>query len=786
MTTSAKKVGAGRTAHNLLGWLLLAYLLFVIYGSLVPLDFRPRPLAEAFTTFVEIPFLELGIGSRADWVANLLLFIPLAFLTTQLAAGLRNPAARLFTYVLIVAGAVVLAIGIEFTQLFFPPRTVSQNDILAEGLGGLVGTLLGITLGPRFRFWLDAMWRSETNRDRSTQLLHAYLVLLLLFNILPLDLTISPVELFHKWRDGKIVLIPFAKSTATLSELFYEILTDIAIWIPVGILWAKFPRPLTTIQIAARGFLAASTIEALQLFVYSRMTDVTDILMGTIGVALGGLLTQRNQAPTSATGISTTWLWLAAWAAWLCAILAIFWFPFNFTRQSLTWQLVVEAFTRTPFSTYYYTSEYHAINEALRKLGFFFPAGFLVGTAFRHRDKNPQGGLILWTAILASLAALVEAGQLLLPGKVADLTDLLLETCGGILGLLSARWIFSKRYTPHPSIMDSPPPVSPPVATPSHSSTPTSHVLAILALAATGFVLARLPGVPYNVRELLPAGFAGIIAAIGLAAVIYLAANSPFLLLETQSRRRLILFPIILTVQGILVWTALRLSVPLESIHDIVGTPILGWPWEWELLLRFIALHQVIAMQLVGAVLITATLYRPAHLVGLVYWIVTVLLLAWPLHLVVVEWAATDNLTELMRDGGSFLSSSLLATGLLLVFLSGTALGTVLAVPSRRRQLLIVALMAVPLASICFLAGLEPILVKYGKVFSAMQFLLSPDREHYLPQSNLQIHYALAHSLIVATIAILQLRLWRTIILETETQHSPSRKREQNDTSRLK
>ena len=40
----------------------------------------PLPWDEAVARFGAIPFLKLGIGSRADWMANLLLFIPLTFL----------------------------------------------------------------------------------------------------------------------------------------------------------------------------------------------------------------------------------------------------------------------------------------------------------------------------------------------------------------------------------------------------------------------------------------------------------------------------------------------------------------------------------------------------------------------------------------------------------------------------------------------------------------------------------------------------------------------------------
>jgi hypothetical protein len=52
----------------------------VVYGSLVPLNFNPRPLHEAWQTFQAMPYFWLGIGARAERVANILLFIPLSFL----------------------------------------------------------------------------------------------------------------------------------------------------------------------------------------------------------------------------------------------------------------------------------------------------------------------------------------------------------------------------------------------------------------------------------------------------------------------------------------------------------------------------------------------------------------------------------------------------------------------------------------------------------------------------------------------------------------------------------
>ncbi len=50
----------------------LAYLLFVIYGSLVPLDFRFRPLTEAWQDFLNTRYLQLGVQAAIGFIRNTL------------------------------------------------------------------------------------------------------------------------------------------------------------------------------------------------------------------------------------------------------------------------------------------------------------------------------------------------------------------------------------------------------------------------------------------------------------------------------------------------------------------------------------------------------------------------------------------------------------------------------------------------------------------------------------------------------------------------------------------
>ncbi len=791
---------AGKAAF----WCFLLYLAFVIYGSLVPLQFVDRTLASAIQAFREIPFLTLNIASRADWVANLLLFIPLTFLAA-LATNARggHPARRILLPVTIGAAAIGLAIGIEFTQLYFPQRTVSQNDIYAESLGGLIGLLVYSGWGARVRAWLNDFWLRQQGQDRLVKLLQAYLVLLLLFNILPLDLTLSPVELFHKWKEGRVVLIPFAgltsDRTSSFAEAFYELGSDILIWLPVGLLLA-LRSGATLAGVALAGLGAGLAIEFLQLFVYSRVTDVTDVLLAGVG-ACGGWLPARALAgnlPALAARFERASAFL--WLGWLILAAGVFWYPFNFDLARLSTDATTTAFSRLPFTTYYFTSEFHAINELLRKLSFFLPGGLLLGLMAQGRRQSAA----LPLALLALIAFGIEAGQLALPGKVADLTDALLESLGGWLGYLMGRWIGApplRNPAPRRDMPAAPPPprsqdemhrampsAGPhprprPRPEPAWLTGPRGHLVIICLMTLTLAAALRLPFIPYNLRELLRPELGGLISAAGISLAAYGIANGMFLLFPRERRVWLLAFPAVLLIHGLAAFILLRIGVPIESLHDIVGAPVLGWPWEFEMLGRYLALHLCLMLPLLGAGLMVRALLNPAALADFIYWFVITLALAWPLHFLVIEQAATDNLTELIADNAGFLASCALAGAFFLTGLAASALSALSALSSRSslsapgvapathaRRLAAIGLLAAIGAAALFGLGAEQNIVKYGRVFSAFQFLLSPDRDHLASGLALAMREGIALLAACAGLALLQWMSWRQYGLKRTAQ----------------
>ena len=416
-----------------------AYLLFVIYGSLVPLDFTPKSLAAAIERFKAIPYLDLGIHSRADWVANLLLMIPLGFLMGNLWSPRARVAGAVLTALLICA----LSLAIEFTQIFFPPRTVSQNDILAETLGGIIGALSWLRYGlPVKRYLLE--WQQQRGRaNQAEKLLWLYLLILLGYNTLPLDLTFSPAELHQKWLDGRINLIPFAFGYNGVLEWLYNLTTDVLIWVPVGLLGVLSAR-FTPAKALRWTLLAALGLELLQLMVYSRVTDITDIFTALPGAWLGVLIARRmNSEQLHDDDDGIRWLLpLGATLAYMGLLLALFLYPYEFNPSPAFIKSRIELLFRVPFYAYYYGSEFRAITEVLHKVGFFLPLGLLL--FWLRRNLFAPRFRITWrdTVLLLGAAALplgIELIQLAQPGKNPDSTDLVLAMLGLVAGYLLSR-----------------------------------------------------------------------------------------------------------------------------------------------------------------------------------------------------------------------------------------------------------------------------------------------------------------------------------------------------------
>ncbi|OAI11871.1 MULTISPECIES: VanZ family protein [Methylomonas] len=743
--------------------LLLAcvlYTVFVIYGSLVPWQYNGLSFGQGWRRFQQIPYLDLGIASRADWVANILLFVPLTFGWLGWWSYQRSQAARIVATPLVWLAGLGLCLGIEFTQVFFPPRTVSINDVVAESFGGAVGLAVWWRWGERLMSWLVA-W--QLRYQGVTPYLQLYLAGLFGYSVLPLDLTLSPVEFYHKWHEDRIILLPFGGLTGDWLKNVYDILADVALWVPVPWLWAKL-TPMTPRQILWRVFWSALAIEGFQLFVYSRVTDVTDIGLAVVGGGLGLRLLGRR-GWQSAAGLHgdtlarrLTLYGRLGYVSWGLLLIATLWYPydFRFERQALLgWE---SRFFSVPLRAYYYGTEYRAITEVFHKLLFFVPVGGFCRVMFVALAKRPRR----WVSglAIAVVALVVESGQMFIPGKNSDMTDLLLEIGGGLLGFLVTGRILAEFYEDSRLVLGDPPSVlaESPNAVAKGRSTNGGWWPMLLGVSVTWAALtwvSQYPGTPYNVREWFSADFPAL-SAFGLTVLFFWCFGGPlaFLLNALGRGAGMGFCPKVLALHGLGAWLMVRLCLPLESLHDIVGSPILPVNADLELAVRFLGLFGVFSiLQQGGNHLALLPLARSGHfarlfVVGGVWAAVVLPLGFW----IVVDRAATDNLTELLPNGGY--AWAVLNIGIywfLVSWLSSSLAVSAVFFKIKRFSVVLAAfLVSFEVGYRLVNWGTEQYVLKYDQVFSTLQFLLSSDRAHLTPIAELRGRFYPLHAGVVA------------------------------------
>lgn len=734
-------------------------LLFVVYGSLVPLNFQPLPWSMAVARFSAIFSTDAVLGSRVDIASNVLLSMPLAFAAGQWLLAERGALAGWVGRALIVLGVLLVAVSVEFAQQFFPPRILSLTDIQAQAVGAVLALLAQWHWGSGVSVWVRGWWARERTAQRVERALKAYLLVLLGFSLLPMDLTINPVEIYQKWSQGRVIWWPFSGLKGAVHERLYEVLTDVLVWLPVGALLG-LGRKGSLWQVVRTGALMALVIEVLQLFVFSRVTDSTDVVLAALGVAMGARLvaswTHSQALPLDAVPSS---VWGGLWWCWVVVVLAVFWYPFAFAWPSsdAVWNSL-----RVPFATYQVADEFRATNEALRRAGFFLPGGLLWGFWAMSRQRP---ALCWWP--LVGVAVLMEVGQLFLPGKVADLTDAGLAALGAWLGWRLAAWLWAAPVTAEHWVESAMPPGKPAMAPPgARSGLAVATLLALfLGMTLALAVFARLPGMPYNVRELVAVGPWGLVSAAGLSFCLLMGAWLP-LMVNRLPARWVLCAPVAAPLSGVLAYAALRLAVPLESIHDVVGSPVWGWGWEWERLLRFMALWTagLLAVGLAG--LLVSLVLRPERLAAFINGTLVMLLMLYPLHRIIVREAATDNLTELLADQGSLLSLVWVGVALWGLALTASALSAWRVQPERWRSLVFCWLLGAVLSPLGLVNGLETAVIKYGQVFSALQFMLSAQRGAYV--EGMALWWRLAFVLLVAMLALaaLQYPAWKRFLHE--------------------
>jgi hypothetical protein len=283
-----------------------------------------------------------------------------------------------------------------------------------------------------------------------------------------------------------------------------------------------------------------------------------------------------------------------------------------------------------------------------------------------------------------------------------------------------------------------------------------------IAITFSGLLgLSQISALPYNVRELFTAP---LLASVCLTLSLYLMLLPAWFFYRRFALYTAVAVPLYV-VQSLLIFTLLYSSLPAEAVYDITGTPVFDYA-VLETWLRFAGVSLLFAFHLPSAYLLLQEREKLAHCL---LW----LLLSIPITLIwyfsVIYMAVTDNITELLHDGGSWLA--VLAINLWFMLLCFSAAISAYALQHRRQYcwwLLPLSLLVLTLLSWLLLQlALEPIIVKYERVFSALQFLLSTERSELVSGSTLFIRHS------IALCGLWLLCIWLYLALNLRQQPKP-------------
>jgi hypothetical protein len=198
----------------------------------------------------------------------------------------------------VIAGAAVSA-ALEFAQAFLPDRVMSPSDVVAETIGTAAGAMLWLFLG-RMTAALVRMVRPDGWPGPIGRLFLGYVPALLIWRLLPLDLTLDPSALHRKYLGGGI--LPMESAHLSLARMAWDAGICILIYMPVGVaagvLWASGERPRLGLALAS-AIVIVFTAELGRVFVLSAVADLTRLAPGILGVTAGIWMAHRSCASST-------------------------------------------------------------------------------------------------------------------------------------------------------------------------------------------------------------------------------------------------------------------------------------------------------------------------------------------------------------------------------------------------------------------------------------------------------------------------------------------------------
>jgi VanZ family protein len=404
------------------------YALAMIYVSLVigPVGFHYVPIdfGEAASRFAEIGFVHHDSNERADWVGNLLLAVPFAFLLSGGFISRAATARHAFGIVATLVVSIIMILAIKFAQIYFPPRTVTLNYISAQ----ILGAALGIALFQlsHTRLYPRLAGRFE-NGDGLAIALGAYTVWLTAYFLTPFDFVLSLGDVAARVLQLVKILgaLPGEGRSGTYRLLL--IVADTLATIPLGMFLAVRGRQRTTRSLMLRALALVVLIFVAQLLVLGAQPFLVALIYRTTGAVIGVLLIQRMKGKDLRKRHYY-------FSQYLPFAIPVYLLLVMFVSGLLTsqWATLDEALNALeprqflPFWNFYIVTKARAAQSFVVQFWMFTPIGMMIWLRRGFWSSGTKfSGFLAFT-----LSMLMEIARMMKPGLRPDFSDPIVAALG--------------------------------------------------------------------------------------------------------------------------------------------------------------------------------------------------------------------------------------------------------------------------------------------------------------------------------------------------------------------
>jgi VanZ family protein len=397
------------------------YALAMVYASLVlgpgGFHYMPIGLGDAWDKLLSVRFVPHGSNERPDWIANMLMPVPLAFLINSMFGRGIATGRRATGIVVTLAVTFLFIVAIKYAQLFFPPRTVTLNYIAAQAIGAVLGVIAFQLSHTRLYPRLLSLFE---NGEGLIVVLGFYTAFITAYYLMPFDITLSVGDLAARALELFDILpsVPGEGHDATYKLLL--VVEDTLTAVPLGMYLAVVGRRRTTPRLVWRAVGLIFLIFVAQLFVLGSEPFLVSLIYRTTGAVIGVLFIRKIKGKDLRKRHYY-------FSRFLPVVIPFYLLLVMFVSGVLgdQWWSLAEATNALeprqflPFWNFYIVSKAHAMQSLVVTSMIYAPIGVMV---WLRRGFWSSGGT--FSASLAfGLSLLMELARMMKPGMRPDFSD---------------------------------------------------------------------------------------------------------------------------------------------------------------------------------------------------------------------------------------------------------------------------------------------------------------------------------------------------------------------------